>query len=52
MQLSRRLGISGGLDAYANGQLPSDCPGVILVGNESLGNNSVDELRHMINAMD
>ncbi|MCC2959255.1 hypothetical protein LK540_02290 [Massilia sp. IC2-278] len=37
------------LVAKAEQQLPADCPGVIHVGYEARGGNSVDELRHALN---
>lgn len=40
------------LVAEADEQLPDDCPGVVHVGYEARGGNSVDELRHMLNAVE
>ncbi|WP_231702281.1 hypothetical protein [Halopseudomonas litoralis] len=40
------------LIAKATKQLPSDYPGVVHVGYEALGNNSVDEQRHIRNRLE
>jgi len=40
------------LVAKAARQLPDDCPGVIHVGYEAIGNNAVDEQRHILNRME
>ncbi|WP_343350967.1 hypothetical protein [Pseudomonas sediminis] len=40
------------LVAKATRQLPDDCPGVIHVGYEAIGNNAVDEQRHQRNRME
>lgn len=36
----------------AASQLPSDCPGVVHVGYEAIGGNSVDSLRHYLNFLE
>jgi hypothetical protein len=38
-----------GVVGRASDQLPGDCPGVVHVGYEALGGNSVDGLRHRLN---
>lgn len=40
------------LIAKATRQLPADCPGVVHVGYEALGNNSVDQQRHVRNSFE
>lgn len=40
------------LVAKASKQLPEDCPGVVHVGYEAIGNNAVDAERHQLNRLE
>ncbi len=41
-----------GVVGKASRQLPGDCPGVVHVGYEARGGNTVDDFRHMLNALE